>query len=221
MPGELMEDLKNPYLFSEHPAGEYEYSENDYGGLIASGSLYLTDNPVRDNAAQAAAGGEMRRGNDSEWGPDDGGHLIGARFGGSSGPENLTAQNRNLNRGDYKAMENRWAAHLDAGDKVFVYVETDQPQRPEVYMGYAIYESQEGMRDYEYFHMVNESRSEIAAWEAEAEALEAEGYLGNAAASESNEYLGSAAVETNEYLGSAGQEASLGNEASMDGGMSM
>lgn len=36
MPGELMEDLQNPYLFGERPAGEYEYGENDYGGLTAS-----------------------------------------------------------------------------------------------------------------------------------------------------------------------------------------
>lgn len=210
MPGELMEDLQNPYLFSERPAGAYEYGKNDYGGLTASGSLYLADNPARDSAAQAAAGGEMRRGSDSEWGPDDGGHLIGARFGGSAGPENLTAQNRNLNRGDYKIMENRWADHLESGDKVFVYMETDQAQRPEVYMGYAIYENPEGVRDFEYFHMVNESRSEIAAWEAEAEALMAEDYLGSAAMPEANEYLGSAGQE----------EASPGSEASI-GGMSM
>ena len=108
MSGNLSENLKNPYLFQEHQPGTYEYSENDYGGKVASGSLTLTDEPARDSAAQAAAGGEMRRGSDSEWGADDGGHLIGARFGGASGEENLTAQSRNLNRGAYKRMEAHW-----------------------------------------------------------------------------------------------------------------
>lgn len=204
MPGDLSADLKNPYLFSEYQAGEYEYSENDYGGRVAFGSLALTDTPMRDNAAQANAGGEMRRANDSEWGADDGGHLVGARFGGSPGEENLTAQSRNLNRGAYKRMENQWAAHLEAGDKVFVYIETDQPYRPEAYMGYVIYETPEGTRDYDTFHMINESQSEIARWEAEAEA---EWYLGDTSAMEADSYLGSAAGETNEYLGSAAETA--------------
>ncbi len=198
MAGDLSENLKNPYLFQENQAGEYEYSENDYGGKVASGSLALADEPVRDSAAQAAAGGEMRRGSDSEWGADDGGHLIGARFGGAAGEENLTAQSRNLNRGAYKRMENQWAAHLEAGDKVYVYIETDQPNRPEAYMGYVIYETPEGNRDYDTFHMVNESQSEIASWEAEAA-----WYLGDANAPQADLYPGSTAEESNEYLGSA------------------
>ena len=214
MSGNLSEDLKNPYLFQEHQPGTYEYSENDYGGKVASGSLTLTDEPARDSAAQAAAGGEMRRGSDSEWGADDGGHLIGARFGGASGEENLTAQSRNLNRGAYKRMENQWASHLEAGEKVFVYVETDQPCRPEVYMGYVIYETPEGVRDYDTFHMVNESQSEIAQWEEEAA-----WYLGDTNAPEADLYLGSAAEETNEYLGSA-EETALGY-GSEEAGMSM
>lgn len=216
MAGDLSEDLKNPYLFLEHQAGEYEYSENDYGGKVASGSLSLTDEPMRDNTAQAAAGGEMRRGSDSEWGADDGGHLIGARFGGSPGDENLTAQSRNLNRGAYKRMENQWVAHLEAGDKVFVYIETDQPCRPEAYMGYVIYETPEGTRDYDTFHLINESQSEIAQWEAEAEAA---WYLGDANAPEAGIYLGSAAEETNAYLDPASEAAQdCGGE---EAGMSM
>ena len=52
-------------------------------------------------------------------------------------------------------MENEWAAHLEAGDKVFVHIETDGAQRPNAYMGYVIYESPDGTRDYDTFHMVN------------------------------------------------------------------
>lgn len=214
-------DLKNPYLFSENPAGEYTYNVDEYGVKSASGSLQLTDETVRDNAAQAAAGGEMRRGSGSEWGADDGGHLIGARFGGAAGEENLTAQNRNLNRSGYKQMENRWEAHLKAGDKVYVHIEADDPLRPEAYMGYVIYENPAGERDWDAFHMVNESKAEILQWEAEADALEAELYLGNASAPEANAYLGSAAAEANEYLGAAGQaEPAQGEELGADSGLS-
>lgn len=163
----LSEDLNNPYLFSEYKSGEYEY-EVSAGGKSATGSLKIADAPERDSKAQASAGGDFRRSKDHEWGADDGGHLIGARFGGETGEENLTAQNRNLNRSDYKQMENDWAARLENGEKVFVHIETDGAERPNAYMGYAIYESPDGTRDFETFHMVNESRSEVAKWEEEA-----------------------------------------------------
>ena len=71
-------------------------------------------------------------------------------------------------RRDYKQMENDWAARLEDGEKVFVHIETDGVERPNAYMGYAIYESPDGTRDFDTFHMVNESRSEVASWEEEA-----------------------------------------------------
>ena len=124
MSRKLSEDLHNPYLFSEYKAGEYEY-EVSADGKSATGSLKIAEDPERDSKAQASAGGEFRRGKDHEWGADDGGHLIGARFGGETGEENLTAQNRNLNRSDYKQMENDWAARLEDGEKVFVHIEAE------------------------------------------------------------------------------------------------
>lgn len=205
----LSDDLRNPNLFSEYKAGEYEYETNAAGCKSATGSLKIAEAPERDNKAQAAAGGESRRGKDHEWGADDGGHLIGARFGGGTGEENLTAQSRNLNRSDYKQMENEWASHLEAGDKVFVHIETDDPQRPNAYMGYVIYESPDGKRDWDAFHMVNESRSEVARWDEEAaewEDWDDEADYGQsedptadlepAGEDTANEYLGSAASES-------------------------
>ena len=176
----MSEDLNNPYLFSENQAGVYTYETNEYG-KTATGQLTLSQDPVRDSKAQGAAGGEQRRQSGHDWGADDGGHLIGARFGGSTGEENLTAQNRNLNRSDYKAMENEWAGHLEAGDKVLVHIETDGAERPNAYMGYVIYEAPDGSRSLDTFHMVNESRTEVAKWEEEAAQAEAESYLGSAA----------------------------------------
>lgn len=171
----LSEDFDNPDLFEEYQAGKYEYGELPSGnGKYATGSLKLDDDPSRDPTAQAQAGGNRRRGADNDWGADDGGHLIAARFGGGTGEENLTAQNRNLNRGQYKRMENEWADHLENGDKVFVHIETDGEDRPEAYMGYVIYEDAGGHRSVDGFHYINESQQTIAGIEAESEAYMAE-----------------------------------------------
>ena len=157
-------DIRDPDLFDKYPPGEYSYGSNGYG-KYACGTLQISDDPKRDPKAQAAAGGEARRGKDSKYGIDDGGHLIAAYFGGAPGEENLTAQDRNLNRSTYKAMEHNWAEHVKNGDKVFVYVETDRADRPTAYMGYVVYEDANGRRDVDYFHMINESQAEIASWE--------------------------------------------------------
>ena len=168
------DDIRDPNLFTENAAGNYQYETRADGGKSAAGSLRLADSAVRDNQAQASVGGDARRGKDHDWGPDDGGHLIGARFGGSPGEENLTAQSRNLNRSDYKRMENEWAEHLNNGDKVFVFVETDGGDRPTAYMGYVIYESPDGTRDWDVFSFTNESRSEQERWDEELVANETE-----------------------------------------------
>ena len=132
MARKLSQDLNNPYLFMENPTREYTYGQNDVGGKAAIGSLYLIGAPHRDAKAQVTVGEDSRRGKGHNWGADDGGHLIGARFGGEIGKENLTAQSRNLNRGSYKHMENQWAERLESGDKVFAHIETDDAQRPRV-----------------------------------------------------------------------------------------
>lgn len=172
-----MEDFNNPNLFTENPPGSYTYT-SDALGKTARGQLQTADAPARDAQAQREAGGENRRGKGNAYGVDDGGHLIGARFGGSPGEENLTPQDRNLNRGGYKAMENDWADKLDKGTKVFVNIESytgDGSARPTNYMGYVITETTDEngktTRDIEYFSFNNESRSEQAKWEEEYDEL--------------------------------------------------
>lgn len=174
MSSDLHADLHDPHLFDENKAGVYEYGESSTGGKYAEGSLKLEENPTRDASAQKNAGNDLRRGGEHDWGADDGGHLIGARFGGETGEENLTAQNRNLNRGAYKRVENDWAAHLENGDKVYVHMETDSAERPNAYMGYAIYEAEDGTRTYETYHFVNEGKTSVAQWEEDAAQFERE-----------------------------------------------
>ena len=161
----LSENLNDKHLFERYREGDYLYYTNPAGGKSVTGSLGLTDDPIRDNKAQREAGGESRRSREHEWGSDDGGHIIGARFGGMCREENLVPQNRNFNRGAYKRAENSWAEHLENGDKVFVSIEYSGEERPESCLGYAIIEKPSGERELEYYSFYNESSIEQSRWE--------------------------------------------------------
>ena len=159
----LSDNSKDHHLFDAYPPGEYSYNMTSNTKSVV-GSLKLADNPVRDSKAQMAAGGENRRAQDNPWGPDEGGHIIAARFGGLSIEENLFPQNRNFNRSEYKRMENSWAKHLEQGDKVFVCLDFCGEGRPEAVVGYAIIETSSGKRYEEYYSLYNESRMEQDSW---------------------------------------------------------
>lgn len=157
----LSERLNDDQLFNESKAGVYQYSENELG-KSASGSLILSDNGIRNQKAQLEAGGEDRKDD------DDGGHLIGTRFEGSPELENIDAQNRNVNRGNFKQQENNWAEHLKQDEKVFVNIDTyktNGSDRPEAYMGYSIIEDTDGNRKVEAFSYQNQSNTEQEEWE--------------------------------------------------------
>lgn len=157
----FLENLEDADLFVNNPQGEYHYLESA-DGKSAWGSLELVEDGVRNTEAQRLAGGEFREDT------DDGGHLIGTRFGGSPELENIDAQNRNLNRGGYKSEENSWAASLKEGKQVFVNVDTyksNGSDRPSAYMGYKIEEDTEGNRSWDAFSFTNVSRQEQKEWE--------------------------------------------------------
>lgn len=102
------------------------YKTDQYGRPIEAHAKKLTlQEAPRDVAAQQAVG---KLGKSA----DEGGHLIGNRFGGEASPMNLVPQNMNLNRGEWKAMENSWERALRAGKEV-----TDVSVRP-VYSGLSI-----------------------------------------------------------------------------------
>lgn len=155
----LHDDLNNKNLFDENKPGEYQYSEGQYG-KTAQGQLVLQKGE-RNLYAQRQAGGNDRLVN------DDGGHLIGTRFNGSGKLENIDAQNSNLNRGSYKAYENQLAEQVENGDKVFLHVDTfksNDSERPDAYMGYAVSESQDGSRSWDAFSYTNASSNEMQEW---------------------------------------------------------
>lgn len=181
----LSEVMNDPDFFENHEAGEYSYDESELG-KNAYGVLDLADEPVRDANAQRQAGGLDRRPD------DDGGHIIGARFGPSSTGENLDAQNRNLNRGAYKREENSWADALQEGNKVFLNAETYKREgidRPDAYMGWTVTESPDGQRHWDAFSYTNESTETQDQWARELEEFPDTDDVPNAMADENYEQL--------------------------------
>jgi predicted ribonuclease toxin of YeeF-YezG toxin-antitoxin module len=89
------------------PAG-HTYRTDDKGRIVsAEGKLELGDGK-RNNHAQKVVGREDRL-------PDDeGGHLIATIFKGSGGLDNLVPMNGNLNKGEWKKLENMWAKALNS-----------------------------------------------------------------------------------------------------------
>nr|WP_306110016.1 DNA/RNA non-specific endonuclease [Pseudomonas sp. PICF6] len=65
---------------------------------------------------------------------DEGGHLIASIFNGPGEKLNLLPMNGNLNKGEWKVMENTWASALKEGKSVSVKIEpvyTDAGLRPD------------------------------------------------------------------------------------------
>ncbi|WP_259339192.1 DNA/RNA non-specific endonuclease, partial [Bacillus licheniformis] len=97
------------------PVG-YTY-KTDHKGRIAnvSGKLNL-GTAKRNKYAQRIAGREDRLKT------DEGGHLIASIFKGSGKLDNLVPMDGNLNKGEWKKLENMWAQELDKGRAVEVQI---------------------------------------------------------------------------------------------------
>ena len=99
----------------------YKYTTDAKGRIkTVEGELRL-DPAARNGSAQSTVGV-----NDGRLPTDQGGHLIGAQFGGYRGVENLTPMNKSINNyhaGEWGVMEKRWAKELEAGKSVDVKIE--------------------------------------------------------------------------------------------------
>lgn len=98
----------------------YEYATDEIGRVNrVSGELKLETAPRTSHQTEVGKLGL----------PDDeGGHLIGSRFGGTPEGVNIVPQNANLNKGDWKKMENEWARALDTNQKVEVDIQLQYPK---------------------------------------------------------------------------------------------
>ena len=86
----------------------YTYKTDDLGRIISvEGTLELGEGK-RNAYAQRTVGRDDREID------DDGGHLIASIFKGSGGFDNLVPMNGNLNKGEWKKLENDWAKALNA-----------------------------------------------------------------------------------------------------------
>jgi predicted ribonuclease toxin of YeeF-YezG toxin-antitoxin module len=84
----------------------YIYKTDDKGRIVScEGTLVLGD-AKRNNHAQRIVGREDRLPD------DDGGHLIASIFKGSGSLDNLVPMNGNLNKGEWKKLENMWSKAL-------------------------------------------------------------------------------------------------------------
>ncbi|MEK4628247.1 DNA/RNA non-specific endonuclease [Solibacillus sp. FSL R7-0682] len=94
----------------------HTYKTDSKGRILScEGNLELGKGK-RNNHAQKVAGREDRL-------PDDeGGHLIASIFKGSGSLDNLVPMNGNLNKGEWKKLENMWAKQLEKGKTVEVKI---------------------------------------------------------------------------------------------------
>jgi hypothetical protein len=121
----------------EYKTGEYgyTYTTDDQGRIISveTDNLQLTKRDERLPHDKDTPG--KKEG-------DDAGHLIGDRFGGSPEIDNLVSQLSEVNRGEYKKMENEWAEAIDRGETVQVKIEVkydgDSKRPSEIIVKYKI-----------------------------------------------------------------------------------
>ncbi|QNU68878.1 DNA/RNA non-specific endonuclease [Ruminiclostridium herbifermentans] len=88
----------------------YSYSTDEKGRIRSVEGVLQLGLAERNEYAQKTVGREDRL---SE---DDGGHLIASIFKGSGGLDNLVAMDGNLNKGEWKKLENMWANALKGKD---------------------------------------------------------------------------------------------------------
>jgi predicted ribonuclease toxin of YeeF-YezG toxin-antitoxin module len=94
----------------------YTYRTDELGRIVSCEGTLKKGLAERNEYAQRIVGREDRL-------PDDeGGHLIASIFKGSGDIDNLVPMNANLNKGEWKKLENDWAEALKDGEEVQVKI---------------------------------------------------------------------------------------------------
>ena len=114
---------------TEYEVNGYKYQTDEKGRIIiCEGTLKLEDGE-RNAYDQKIVGREDKKKT------DDGGHLVATIFGGSGDIDNLVPMDSNLNRGEWRKLENIWRDALEAEPPQEVHVTImpvyeDDSQRP-------------------------------------------------------------------------------------------
>ena len=115
--GNWNELLNNPEPNTRYIVdGNKIYDTDHLGRVVRVEATLKLDTLDRNTYQQLKAG---KQGIDG----DEGGHLIASILNGSGEKINLLPMNSNLNRGEWKALENRWAKALRKGKTVKVKIE--------------------------------------------------------------------------------------------------
>ncbi len=104
---------------SKYEINGYKYQTDNEGRIIsAEGKLHLKTRTeklsIKDNIHDIGKGDEKKT--------DDRGHLIGDRFDGSNGMENMVVQDAKINRVDYNKFEGELAKQIEGGKDVRVNI---------------------------------------------------------------------------------------------------
>ncbi len=100
----------------QYEVNNYSYETDRYGRIKRCEGTLRLEEGKRNTAHQTRAGGEYRLEN------DEGGHLIGRRFGGSEKVDNIVPMDYDVNHHEYKELEDDWAKELEKGNKVDVKI---------------------------------------------------------------------------------------------------
>lgn len=100
----------------QYEANQYRYETDRYGRIRECEGTLRLEEGKRNTAHQTKAGGEYRLVQ------DEGGHLIGTRFGGSEKVDNIVPMDYHVNRYEYKNLEDEWADELKKGNQVDVKI---------------------------------------------------------------------------------------------------
>lgn len=105
---------------TEYEINGYKYKTDEKGRIIsAEGKLHVKERdgrlPIKDSLEDIGKGDEKEG--------DDRGHLIGDQFDGSNGMENMVPQDADINRNDFRKLENELAKVVKDGKEVYVKVE--------------------------------------------------------------------------------------------------
>lgn len=103
---------------NKYVESEYSYRTDPKGRVkSAEGQLQLNKEPRKQisDSMETIGKGDQKEG-------DQKGHLIGDRFGGGNGLENIVAMDGRVNQSDYKRIENTCAKALESGHEVYLKV---------------------------------------------------------------------------------------------------
>lgn len=105
---------------NEYVINGYRYKTDEMGRVIsAEGEVHKKAHEGRlkiQDSKKTVGHGDAKE-------TDDIGHIIGDQLNGSPGMENLVAQDSDINRTEYRDLENRIRKAVDAGHKVDIKVE--------------------------------------------------------------------------------------------------